>query len=133
VDNVILDLGSDVNLFPKQTWEMMGKSKLVFSLVQLRLVNQHKIVPIVQLTGVPVNMDGVSSVVDIKVIEIIDASQTYPTLMGLGWEFDNQKIINLQMREIIFYFEEFRVTTPLDPTKGKRYIDPTTGNNIDNL
>jgi hypothetical protein len=25
VDNVILDLGSDVNVLPKKTWEMMGK------------------------------------------------------------------------------------------------------------
>jgi hypothetical protein len=44
VDNVILDLGSDVNVLPKQTWEMMGENELVWSHVQLRLVNQHKIV-----------------------------------------------------------------------------------------
>jgi hypothetical protein len=25
VDNVILDLGSDVNFLPKKTWELMGK------------------------------------------------------------------------------------------------------------
>jgi hypothetical protein len=31
VDNVILDLGFDVNVLPKQTWEMMGKPKLVWS------------------------------------------------------------------------------------------------------
>jgi hypothetical protein len=46
VDNVILDLGSDVNVLPKKTWEMMGEPELVWSPVQLRLVNQHKIVPI---------------------------------------------------------------------------------------
>jgi hypothetical protein len=50
VDNVILDLGSDVNVLPKQTWEMMGKPELVWSPIQLRLMNQHKIVPIGQLT-----------------------------------------------------------------------------------
>jgi hypothetical protein len=37
VDNVILDLGSDVNVLPKKTWEMMGKTKLIWSPVQLRL------------------------------------------------------------------------------------------------
>jgi hypothetical protein len=36
VDNVILDLGSDVNVLPKKTWEMMGKPKLIWSPVQLR-------------------------------------------------------------------------------------------------
>jgi hypothetical protein len=89
VDNFILDLGSDMNVLPKQTWEMMGKTKLVWSLIQLRLVNQQKIVLIGRLTGVPVNIDGVHSVVEFEVIEIVDDSQPYPTLMGLEWAFDN--------------------------------------------
>ena len=36
VDSVILDLGSDVNVLPKQTWEMMVETELIWSLVQLR-------------------------------------------------------------------------------------------------
>lgn len=28
MDNIILDLGSDVNILPKNTWEIMGKPKL---------------------------------------------------------------------------------------------------------
>jgi hypothetical protein len=134
VDNVILDLGSDVNFLPKKTWEMMGKPKLVWSHVQLRLVNQHKIVLIGRLTGVPVNIDGVcNSVADFEVIEIMDDSQPYPTLMGLEWEFDNQEIINLKKREMIFEVGDLKVTAPLDPTEGKRYIEPARGNDIDNL
>jgi hypothetical protein len=45
VDIVILDLESDVNVLPKKTQEMMGKPNIVWSHVQLRLINQHKIVP----------------------------------------------------------------------------------------
>jgi hypothetical protein len=41
VENVILDLGYDVNVLSKHTWEMMGKPKLIWHLVQLRLANQH--------------------------------------------------------------------------------------------
>jgi hypothetical protein len=52
VDNFILVLGFEVNFLPKYTWELMGKPKLVWSLVQLRLANQHKIVPISHLTRV---------------------------------------------------------------------------------
>ena len=89
VDNVILDLGSDVNMLPKKTCEMMGKPKLVWSLVQLRLTNQHKIVPISQLTRVIVNIVGVCSVEEFEVIDIMDDSQPYPTLMGLEWDFYN--------------------------------------------
>ena len=29
MDNVILDLGSDVNILPQKSWEQMGKLKLV--------------------------------------------------------------------------------------------------------
>jgi hypothetical protein len=31
VDTVILDLGFDVNVLPRKTWELMGKTKLVWS------------------------------------------------------------------------------------------------------
>jgi hypothetical protein len=93
MDQVILDLGSDVNVFPKKTWEMMGKPKLIWSPIQLILVNQHKIVPIGRLLRVPMNIDGVHSVADFKFIEIVDNSHPYPTLMGLEWAFDNQKLL----------------------------------------
>jgi hypothetical protein len=114
VDNVILDLGSDVNLLPKKTWEMMGKPKLIWSHVQLRLENQHKIVPIGLLTRLPMNIDGVRNVPDFEIIEIMDDSQPYPTRMGLDWAFDNQAIINMKRREMIFEVGALKVTTPLD-------------------
>jgi hypothetical protein len=73
---------------------MMGQSKLIWSPIQLRLVNQHNIVLVGRLTGVSVNIDGVRSVADFEVIEIVDGSTPYPTLLGLDWEFDNQTIID---------------------------------------
>jgi hypothetical protein len=133
VDNIILYLGFDVNLLPNKNWEMMGKPKLVWSPFQLRIVNQHKIILIGRLTGVPVNIDEVRNVEDFEVIEIVDDSQPYPTLMGLEWAFDNQTIITMKRRETLFEVKYFKATTPLDPTEGKRYIDPTRGNDIDNL
>ena len=38
--DVILDLGSEVNVLTKQTWEQMGKPTLDWSPIQLRLSNQ---------------------------------------------------------------------------------------------
>ena len=35
IDQVILDLGSDVNVLPKQTWKQMGEPKLDWSTIQL--------------------------------------------------------------------------------------------------
>jgi len=40
LDQVILDLGSNVNVLPKQTWEHMGRPTLQWSLIQLRMANQ---------------------------------------------------------------------------------------------
>ena len=40
MDEVVLDLGFEVNVMTKQTWEIMAKLKLAFSPIQLRLVNQ---------------------------------------------------------------------------------------------
>jgi len=72
MDNIILDLGFDVNVLPNKTWYFMGKSKLVWSHVQLRLVNKHKIVLSVRLTVVPMKIDGVCNVVEFQVIDIVD-------------------------------------------------------------
>jgi hypothetical protein len=79
------------------------------------------------------NIDGVHNMEDFEVIEIVDDSQPYPTLMGLEWDFDNQEIINLKRREMIFEVGDLKVTAPLDPSEGKRYTEPTRGNDIDNL
>jgi hypothetical protein len=133
VHNVILDFGSDVNFFPKKTWDMIGKTKLVWSLVQLRLVNQHEMVSIGQLMGVPMNIDGVHIMEDFEFIEIMDEIQPCPTFMGLEWDFYNQMIINLKRREMIFEFGYLKVTTTLDPIEEKRYIEPVRGNDIDKL
>jgi hypothetical protein len=41
INDVMLDLGSDVNILPKKTWEAMGKPKLVYSPIQLWMANQY--------------------------------------------------------------------------------------------
>ena len=67
--DVILDLGSEVNVPTKQTWEQMGKPTLEWSPIQLRLANQQKIVPLGRLPNVPVDIDGVSTLAYFEVIK----------------------------------------------------------------
>jgi len=83
VDNGILELGSDVNVLPKKTCEMMGKPNIVWNHIQLRLMIQHTIVQIGRLIGVHVNTDGVCIVESFEIIEIMDDSKPYPSLIGL--------------------------------------------------
>ena len=44
--DIILDLGSEVNVLPKKTWKCMGEPTLGYSLVQMKLTNQHIFLPI---------------------------------------------------------------------------------------
>jgi hypothetical protein len=94
--DIILDLGSEVNVLPKKTWQCMGEPTLGYSPVQLKLANQHRVLPIGRLKGVTVDLDGVRTKADFEVIEIVDDTTPYPTLLGLDWAFDNQAIINLK-------------------------------------
>jgi hypothetical protein len=69
-----------------------------------------------------VNIDGVHSIADFKVIEIMDNIQPHPMLMGLEWAFENYVIINMNKREMIFEVGYLKVVTSLDPREGKRYM-----------
>jgi hypothetical protein len=104
---------------------MMGQLKLIWSLIQLTLANQHKIVPIRSLIGVSVNIDGLHNVADFKVIEIVDGSTPYPTLLGLDWEFDNHTISDVNKSQMVFKVEDLKVIVPLDPTEGTIFVEPS--------
>ena len=49
MDEVILDLGSEVNVLTKHTWEQIGSPKLVRSPIHLRLANQQRVSPLGRL------------------------------------------------------------------------------------
>jgi hypothetical protein len=49
MEDFIIYLGYEVNVFPKNTWEAMGEPKLGYSPIQLKLENQHRVVPISRL------------------------------------------------------------------------------------
>jgi hypothetical protein len=123
--DIILDLGSEVNVLPKKTWQCMGEPTLGYSPVQLKLANQHRVLPIGRLKGVTVDLDGVRTKADFEVIEIVDDTTPYPTLLGLDWAFDNQAIINLKTQKMTFESGEYRVIVPLDPSEGERFVEPT--------
>jgi hypothetical protein len=84
---IILDLGSKMNVLPKNTWQFMGELTLGYSNVQLILANQHRVLPIGRLKGVTIDLDGVRTKEDFEVIEIVDDTTPYPTLLGMDWTF----------------------------------------------
>ena len=118
MDYIILDLGSDVNILTRQTWESMGNPRLDWSPVQVWLANQAKILPIGTLSQVPVDIEGLHTFADFEVINIIDDTNPYPALLGIYWAIDNQTIINFKKRILLFEDDERRVVSHIDPLEG---------------
>ena len=79
------------------------------------------------------NKYGVHNMACFEFIEIVDDSQPYTTLMGLEWALENQAIIELKWRKMIFEVGDLKFTAPLDPSEGKRYIELAIWNDNGNL
>jgi hypothetical protein len=61
----------------------MGEPRLGYSPIQLKLANQHMVFPIGRIKGVAVDLDGVRTKADFEVIEIVDGTTPYSTLLEL--------------------------------------------------
>jgi hypothetical protein len=124
IDYVVLDIGSKVNVMTKQTWELMGKPKLIYSPIRFRTTNQQVVSPFRRLEHVLMDIDGVRTFVDFEVIERVDDSCPYPVLLGIDWDFNNSTIVDLKKRRIMFEGDGLRVIAPMDPDEGPRYTKP---------
>ena len=76
----------------------MGRPKLQCSPIQLRMENQHNIIPMGRLQGISIDIDGVEVLIDFEFIEIVDDSNPYLVLLGFDWAYDMDFIINLKKR-----------------------------------
>ena len=124
VDSVILDLGSDINILTKKTWEKMGKLWYVWSLVQLRLENKARVSPIDRVPHIPIEVEGLKTYAYFNIIEIVDISNSYPVMLGISRENDNLEVINFKKRVMTFENCDMRIITPLDPNEVQRCMEP---------
>jgi hypothetical protein len=105
----------------KQTWALMGKPKLIYSSIRLRMANQQVVSSFGRLQHVPVDIDEVRMFADFEVIEIVDDNCPYPTLLGIDWDFNNYTVIDLKKIRMTFEGDGLQVIAPLDPDEGHRY------------
>jgi hypothetical protein len=124
----MLDLGSDVNILPKNTWEDLVKPRLTYSPIQLRMANQYCIFPIGILESVEIDATGVNTAAEFEVIEIMGDKDPYPTLLGIDWAYDNYAVIDLKKDTMTFEADGIKVVQPLDPYVGPIYTEPTNNN-----
>ena len=80
--------------------------------------------PLGILLGIPIDIDGVNTLADFEVIEIIDDSNPYLALLEIEWAMANAAIINIKRRHMTFDGNGMRVIIPLDPSQGERYTEP---------
>jgi hypothetical protein len=115
IDYVFLNLRSEVNVMSKKIWALMGKPKLIYSPIRLRMANQQAISPFGRLEHVPMDIDGVRTFADFEVIEIVDDNCPYPTLLGIDWAFKNSIVVDLKKRHMNFEKDSLRLIASLDP------------------
>jgi hypothetical protein len=108
----------------KQTWALMGKTKLIYSPIRLRMANQQAVSPFGRLEHVIVDIDGLRTFAYFEVIEIVDDRCPYPALLGIDWAFNNSTVVDLNKIRMTFERDGLRFITPLDPNEGQRYIEP---------
>jgi hypothetical protein len=102
----------------------MGKPRLIYSPIRLRMANQQAVSPFGRLEHVPVDIDGIRTFADFEVIEIVDDSCPYPALLGIDWAFNNSIVVDLKKRRMKFEGNGLKFIAPLDPDEGRRYIEP---------
>ena len=124
VDSIILDMGSYVNILKKLTWKNMGRPTLGWSPMQLRLANQAKVQPIEHISHLVVDVEGMKTYVDFDVIEVLDGEGSYPAFFWTIWANDSMAVIKFKKRMMTFENQDIRVIAPMEPSEGRRYIDP---------
>ena len=68
-------------------------------------------------------VEGLSTYANFKVIDIVDDTNPYPALLGIDWDIDNQTIINFKKRILSFKYFEKILVVPIDPIEGQRYVE----------
>lgn len=96
----------------------MCEPKLEWSMIQLCMANQQRIIPLGHLPQLAFSIEGVNVKAEFEVIEIVYDTNPYPAMLGLEWNIDMDGVIDLKKRRMGFENNIARVIIPLDPTKG---------------
>ena len=75
------------------------------------------------MTQVPIKIEGLRTYAYFEVVDIVNDTNLYPTLMGIEWAIYNQNIINFKKRILTFEDAELMVVAPLDPIECQRYVE----------
>ena len=108
VNQIIIDLGFNVNIITNKTWENIGQPTLGWSPVKLRLANQAKVQPIGRVSNPVIDVEGMRTHDDFDVIEVVIGQGLYLILLGVGWANDSMEVINLKKWMMNFENQDIR-------------------------
>jgi len=78
------------------------------------MANQYCIYHVGRLQNIEVDLVGVKTLVDFKVIEQMGNKYSYPSLLGIEWGYENYAIIDIKKEIMNFEADGMKVTQPLD-------------------
>ena len=76
----------------------MGKRRMDRYPLHLLISNQAKALPIRRLSNVIVDVEGLRTYAEFEVINIVDDTNPYLTLLGIDWDIDKQTIIKFKKK-----------------------------------
>jgi hypothetical protein len=85
IPQIVVNSGSQVNIIPKETWIKTGRPYLVGSRKIFKLENQRFIESIGLLKGEEINIMGLTSLVEFRVINLVEGTTTYVGLSEIPW------------------------------------------------
>lgn len=69
------------------------------------------------------DIEGVNALEDFEVIDIVDDNNPYPTLLGIDWATNMNRMINIKKHKMIFE-KSLCILILLYPTEGSCYTKP---------
>jgi len=70
-----------------------------------------------------VDIEGVSTLVDFEVKEIVGEKNPYPAFLGIDWATDMNGVINLKKHKMIFENNSLHIVIPFNPPKRSCYTE----------
>lgn len=119
IPKVILDFGSQVNILTKNTWEKLGRPRVVKLDYYLMLANKGLTEPMGLYKNVEIVIMGIPTLTEFKVIEPKEGRKSYLALVSQRWERKMKANISLEKDRIKFKGQGKKVIIPLDTKERK--------------
>jgi hypothetical protein len=123
INQAVIDFRSQVNVLPQDMWIRLGRPSLAPTLNYLKLTYQILIEHIGILINVETHIMGILTLIDFKVIDLVEGMPTYVALVNQPWGQQMKANIFLEKEKIKLKGNGRKTIIPLDPNEGKPWSE----------